>query len=163
MVPPFWLAFESPEYDPRQLRSVGLLRGEGLTSPDRLVIAWWVSLRDKAWEYTVDPAQPITIDSAVALFYEPLPLEPGATRAVTTSYGVAGNRGGEVFLTSPSATCGSEFPISLFISNFEGAAFTNGKATLVLEPVPLFDRAVSAALDTLAAQRPAGADAPKAA
>jgi Protein of unknown function (DUF1631) len=32
-----------------------------------------------------------------------------------------------------------------------------GKATLVVEPVPLFDRAVSAALDKLAARMPAGA------
>ncbi|HEX4883628.1 MAG TPA: DUF1631 family protein [Casimicrobiaceae bacterium] len=31
------------------------------------------------------------------------------------------------------------------------------RATLLLEPVPLFDRAVSAAFDTLAAQKPAGA------
>jgi hypothetical protein len=31
------------------------------------------------------------------------------------------------------------------------------RAALLLEPVPLFDRAVSAALDTLAAQRPAAA------
>jgi hypothetical protein len=29
-----------------------------------------------------------------------------------------------------------------------------GRAEVVLEPVPLFDRAVSAALDTLAAERP---------
>jgi len=29
-----------------------------------------------------------------------------------------------------------------------------GRATLVVEPVPLFDRAVSAALDSLAAKRP---------
>jgi hypothetical protein len=33
-----------------------------------------------------------------------------------------------------------------------------GHAELLLEPVPLFDRAVSAALDTLAAQRPKSAD-----
>jgi len=31
-----------------------------------------------------------------------------------------------------------------------------GKATLIVEPVPLFDRAVSAALDSLAAQKPHG-------
>jgi len=36
-----------------------------------------------------------------------------------------------------------------------------GNAALVLEPVPLFDRAVSAALDTLAAQRPSGATPPE--
>jgi Protein of unknown function (DUF1631) len=30
------------------------------------------------------------------------------------------------------------------------------RASLLLEPVPLFDRAVSAALDTLAAQKPSG-------
>ncbi len=62
----------------------------------------------------------------------------------------------------------------IFTSRSRGRAFlfspeelawelASGKATLVLEPVPLFDRAVSAALDTLAAQRPAGADASKAA
>jgi hypothetical protein len=33
-----------------------------------------------------------------------------------------------------------------------------GRATLIVEPVPLFDRAVSAALDALAARAPAGAD-----
>jgi hypothetical protein len=33
----------------------------------------------------------------------------------------------------------------------------------MLEPVPLFDRAVSAALDTLAAQRPKSQDGPHAA
>ncbi|HVF65648.1 MAG TPA: DUF1631 family protein [Casimicrobiaceae bacterium] len=33
-----------------------------------------------------------------------------------------------------------------------------GNAALVLEPVPLFDRAVSAALDTLAAQKPRGSE-----
>ena len=32
----------------------------------------------------------------------------------------------------------------------------NGKASLVVEPVPLFDRAVSAALDTLAARNRPG-------
>ena len=31
----------------------------------------------------------------------------------------------------------------------------SGRAALVVEPVPLFDRAVSAALDTLAARKPA--------
>jgi hypothetical protein len=32
-----------------------------------------------------------------------------------------------------------------------------GQATLIVEPVPLFDRAVSAALDTLAAHSPPAA------
>jgi hypothetical protein len=36
----------------------------------------------------------------------------------------------------------------------------NGKASLILEPVPLFDRAVSAALDTLAARKPASGNPP---
>jgi hypothetical protein len=62
----------------------------------------------------------------------------------------------------------------IFTSRSRGRAFlfspeelawqlASGNATLVLEPVPLFDRAVSAALDTLAAQRPAGTDASRAA
>jgi Protein of unknown function (DUF1631) len=62
----------------------------------------------------------------------------------------------------------------IFTSRSRGRAFllspeelawqlASGKATLVLEPVALFDRAVSAALDTLAAQRPASTDATRAA
>lgn len=131
-VPPFWLAFESPTYDPRQLRGVGILRGEGVTSPDKAVIAWWVSLRDKPWEYSVDPTQTITRDSAVALFWEPEPLVPGASRTVTTSYGIAGNRGGSVFLTSPNASCGDRIPVSLFVNNFDASSLVDGQATLQL-------------------------------
>jgi len=59
----------------------------------------------------------------------------------------------------------------IFTSRSRGRAFlfspeelawelASRKAALVLEPVPLFDRAVSAALDTLAAQRPGDANAP---
>ena len=36
-----------------------------------------------------------------------------------------------------------------------------GNVSLLLEPVPLFDRAVSAALDTLAAQKPATGSQPE--
>jgi hypothetical protein len=34
-----------------------------------------------------------------------------------------------------------------------------GKASLIVEPVPLFDRAVSSALDSIAARKPAGSAA----
>ena len=57
-VPDYWLAFESPTYDPRELRSVGVLRGRELTTPDRFMIAWWRRLQFEKWDYPIDPTRP---------------------------------------------------------------------------------------------------------
>lgn len=134
-VPPFWQAFESPQYDPRELRSVGILDGQGVTSPDRFLIVHWLDILDELWDYPVDVTKPITLDSAVALFWEPRTLAPGSSYTVTTAYGLAGDRGGAAFLSGPvDAECGDTIPVSLFVTNFDTTPLTGGSATLTLEP-----------------------------
>jgi len=132
-VPPFWVAFESPTYDPRELRAVGMLRSPDLSTPDRFVLAFWHRIRDHNWDYAIDATQPITKDSTVVLYWQPRPVAPGARYEIAAlHYGVAGNRGGQVFLSGPQAVCGQTVPVSLFVSNFQTEPLTDGSATLSL-------------------------------
>lgn len=134
-VPPFWLAFESAQFDPAKLRGLGLLQSDGLTTPDRMVIAKWPLIQNTEWDYSVQPTLPVTTDSAVALYWNPQSVPPGTVRSVRSIYGLAGNRGGAAFLTTPvSAECGSSFVAALFISNFDLLPLTGGLATLALPP-----------------------------
>ena len=132
-VPPFWVAFESPAYDPRELRGVGMLRSPDLSTPDRFVLAFWQRIRDHMWDYAIDATQPITKDSTAVLYWQPRPVAPnGHFRIAALNYGVAGNRGGQVFLSGPQAACGETVPVSLFVSNFQTDPLTGGSATLIL-------------------------------
>jgi hypothetical protein len=61
------------------------LRGDGVTTPDRLVLANWKRLSDSPWLYETVPARsfselPYSInDSAACLYFGPQPLAAGAT------------------------------------------------------------------------------------
>lgn len=102
-IPDYWIAWESPTFDPNRLKAKGFLRGSGITTPDRLVIAHWdddlcpsagPGLFSTAWDYTANPNTSITCDSAVALYYNPVILNPGQTRTIRTYYGLTGSGGG---------------------------------------------------------------------
>lgn len=70
-----------------------LLRAPGVTLPDRVVFANWKRLNDSRWDYTVDTSRnfnmlPYSInDSAVAVYYDPQTVQPGATRTITMLMG----------------------------------------------------------------------------
>ncbi len=132
-VPAFWVAFESPTYDPRLLRAVGVLRGFDASSPDRFLIADWVRIQTNDWTYQVQPTAPVTKDSAVALYWDPVPLAPGEVRRLATIYGTASLQGGSAFLTAPiQASCGTTVTAALFVNNFDLSPLTGGEATIVL-------------------------------
>lgn len=88
-MPDYWVAWESPLFDPDSLKGRGQLIGAGLTRPDRFVIADWPQADSSVWDYTVDPGDPVTNDSAVLLYFNPITLAPGASRTVQTQYGLA--------------------------------------------------------------------------
>lgn len=133
-VPSFWLAFESPTYASNLLRAVGILDWQGLVRPDRFVVAKWGLISDSRWDYAVDPSAFVTNDSAVALYWEPTPLQPGQSRTVRGAYGVAGDRGGVAFLSSPVAVACEGFSAAFFVTNFELTPLVDGQATLRLPP-----------------------------
>jgi hypothetical protein len=132
-VPPYWLAFESPIYDQRELRSVGLLKDEALDRPDRFVIARWRQLQGEIWNVAIDSTKVVTGDSAVALYWDPVEVAPGQMITRRSAYGLSGNRGGEAFLSAKvEARCGEEIDVAIFVNNFDTVSLNNGEARLVL-------------------------------
>lgn len=132
-VPPYWLAFESPVYDQRELRSVGLLRDEALNRPDRFVIARWRQIQGEIWNVAIDSTKVVTGDSAVALYWNPSEVAPGQTITRRSAYALSGNRGGEAFLSAKvEARCGEEIDVAIFVNNFDTVSLSGGEARLIL-------------------------------
>jgi hypothetical protein len=99
------------------------LRGATTTVPDRLVIASWPHLYNSQWDYTTDPTGLITGDSAYAAYWNPAALAPGASRTVTTYYGLSDI---SVDLTPPLAL-GVSGPSALSVS---GTSYTPNPFTV---------------------------------
>lgn len=68
--------------------TVSTLKGNGATTPDRLVLANWSNLSSNSFDYTVDPAASLTDDSAYAVYWNPKMLAAGETRTFVTLYGL---------------------------------------------------------------------------
>ncbi len=93
-VPDYWQAFDSLS-NPAVI-SQGSLRGGDLTPPDKILFADWGTFADEAWEPALTPGQGFIRkgeedpDTATALLWNAEPLAPGATRVVSTAYGIGG-------------------------------------------------------------------------
>ena len=93
-IPDFWQVFDSLTQP--AVVAQGTLRGEGLTPPDRIYFTNWGVLRDSLWEFDFQPGRSferlgeLELDSAVALFFDPVPVPPGQRRVVATAYGLGG-------------------------------------------------------------------------
>lgn len=139
-IPAIWKAFESPNFDPASTKGQGILVGPGSTPPDRLVLARWGrfeqgdGIRFHAWDYSVDPSADLTLDSAVAMYWNPRDLAPGASRTVTTFYGLAGPGGGQAWIDAPiTLSCDNPtFLATHWVANTGTEPFVNGTATLNL-------------------------------
>ncbi len=87
----YWVSTSVRRDAPEALESV--TSGPGITEPDRIVFANWKRLSDSPWAYQSSPSRnfnllPYSInDSAVAQYYDPAPLAPGATRTIAMLLG----------------------------------------------------------------------------
>lgn len=88
-IPQYWQAFYSLTSS-SQYSSQGTLVGNGATPPDRFVIAAWPAIDATTYDYTVDSSRSVTSDSAVAAYWMPVTLAPGATVSWSTLYGLSG-------------------------------------------------------------------------
>ncbi len=86
-MPAWWTSRSSrSSRTPENLGLLMPLRGEGVSTPDRLVLANWKRLSDSTWLYETLPARsfselPYSInDSAACLYFGPQPLAAGASR-----------------------------------------------------------------------------------
>ena len=123
----WFLLSEDPE------RKVGLqllLRGEGVSSVERVVLANWKRLSDTPWEYSVNPARTFTLlpysinDSALALYYPVLPLKPKETRRLVT---VLGSKGSGTYSAEGSSP--TEGPVKIDLESILKASPEEGKPT----------------------------------
>ena len=129
-MPEFWQAFDSLSNP--QVMAQGTLRQPGLTTPDRAYFTNWGSLADDLWNFDFQPGRDFTrrgefeLDSALAVFWDPIALQPGTSRSFVTYYGLGGVTiaAGDlsVGVTSPAQITGDpdnrqSFPIIAYIQN----------------------------------------------
>lgn len=80
------------------------LAGEGLTRPNRLILANWKRLNDAEWGFETVPGRSFTLlpfsidDSAAALYFEPTELRAGGARRLRIALG---NRSDSGYAASP--------------------------------------------------------------
>ncbi|MFH0863032.1 MAG: Ig-like domain-containing protein [Candidatus Altiarchaeota archaeon] len=83
----YWKAYNQGEQP--TLVAIGFIGGkDGMTSPDKLVVADWKQSKDTAWGYSIDGQQSILSDSSVILYYNPTTVQPGQEKNIQTGYGV---------------------------------------------------------------------------
>jgi hypothetical protein len=105
-LPEYWLSRSSRDAGAPGLQ--GILTGEEVTAPDRLVLANWKRLKEATWSYEAAVGRsfsdlPYSInDSAVCQFYDALTLAPGASRTVTIRLAVVGAVAGPLAPAAPS-------------------------------------------------------------
>ncbi|HUZ17990.1 MAG TPA: hypothetical protein VMV68_06365 [Spirochaetia bacterium] len=89
-MPAYWL---SPKDSAKSIAFEVVTKGQGVTTPDRLVFSNWKRLNDSEWEVSVEPGRAFNLlpysinDSAAALFYNPETLAAGATRTINMLMG----------------------------------------------------------------------------
>lgn len=112
-LPSYWQAFGSLDED--EVVSEGVLRGPGLTPPDKVVMSNWGNFADHVWEPVIVPGREFIregafemdeLDSAVGLYWMPRILPPGERFVYATMYGLGAmdGRPGDISigLTSPT-------------------------------------------------------------
>lgn len=93
-IPSYWRC--SDDLFTPKVVSYGFTKGWGNPAPDKMIVAHWNNLAETKWDYQVDPNldftsehnQVGTKDSAVALYWNEEPLNPGETRTIETYYGL---------------------------------------------------------------------------
>ncbi|MHB9022973.1 MAG: cohesin domain-containing protein [Armatimonadota bacterium] len=108
-VPDFWQAFDNLA-NPTVI-SQGTLRGGNTTPPDKILFADWGTLADDVWSPSIEDGQGFMrkgedeLDTAAALFWAPVKVEPNKGLSYTTYYGI-----GEVSLKPGNLTLGLTAP-----------------------------------------------------
>ncbi|NLK07853.1 MAG: cellulosome anchor protein [Firmicutes bacterium] len=129
-MPDFWQAFDSLG-DP-QVMSQGTLLGVGVTPPDRVYFSNWGVLAERIWDFDFQPGRiflrkgEFELDSAIAMFWDPIRIEPGESVTWVTHYGLGGITiaPGKLSLgvTSPAVVAPSKdeptrFPVIAYLEN----------------------------------------------
>ncbi|MGE5575843.1 MAG: hypothetical protein ACM3TT_01450, partial [Syntrophothermus sp.] len=146
-MPDFWQAFDTLS-DPKVMAQ-GTLQGPGVTRPDKVYLSNWGALADGPWDFDFRPGRDFLrqgefeLDSAVALYWDPLPLQPGEKRVYVAWYGLGGitiapgalsvgvSSPGEVYADAGSGKK-SNLPVMAYIENTGDVEARNVVASISL-------------------------------
>ncbi len=93
-LPQYWYSFDDNSNP--VTRTQGILKGSGITTPDKVVFANWSRLFDNLWDISVDATKDMRksgtarFDGSVAQYYGPLDLEQNEMILITAYYGIYG-------------------------------------------------------------------------
>lgn len=93
-LPTFWQAFDA--LSDTKVTAQGTLVGPDVTAPDKMYFSDWGSMADGLWDFKYQAGEDFLregeyeLDSATALFWTPMALNPGETRTYVTKYGLGG-------------------------------------------------------------------------
>lgn len=123
-IPAYWQAFDSLS------NPTVISQGTLTTPPDRFIMANWANLDVTPWNYSVRWGSSIG-DSATAVYWNPVSIQPGRTIEYATAYGLGGvtvTTQGVLSLgiTSPvNVTVGDNFTITAYLQNTGTTAINN--------------------------------------
>jgi len=94
-MPNYWRA-QTNYYGITDLDAVGILEGEGIEKPDKMIMGHWKGLSSSKFDYVADPELDFTVDdnvfgvadSGVALYWEDRQLNKGESFTFSTGYGL---------------------------------------------------------------------------
>lgn len=137
-MPEYWQAFYSLS-DPN-IMAQGTLIGGAATKPDRFVISAWPNIEGTQWDYTINPSQVVTNDSAATMWWNPGTLAPGESRDYVTYYGLGTVSGtADLSVTGPASLTPvvggwspNPFDVTTYVANNTGADMNNVDVTLSL-------------------------------
>ncbi len=153
-VPDYWISYESSTFDPESVQGRGQLIGGNATLPNRLVVADWPQAYNTTWDYTVNPSDPVTNDSAVIMYYNPVSLSSGQSKTFRTYYGLnATSETNQIELTGIEVTQGIQ-------NLFNTVELIQDRKTYVRAHVQSTNEQVAAVTAELIGRRPDGSSLP---
>ncbi len=142
---PYWQTFDSLTAPTVIAQGTLDSPDDGLTPPDRLILANWGTLADNPWTADYQEGRSFVRtgeeekDTALAMYWEPVTLRPGQSKRIRTVYGLGGLTlaAGDLSLglTAPAeATAGSsrELFVVAYITNTGGYTSHDTTVTLTL-------------------------------
>lgn len=124
-IPSYWQAFDS--LSDASVFAVGTLYKGTDRKPDKVQFTAWSNVYDShnAWDYTIDPSNYVTGDSAVSIYWNSTRVAAGSSTNVTTYYGVGYANSGSSSTEASAVVPSNGFAVQIMDENgnpVEGAS-----------------------------------------
>lgn len=140
-VPEYWYSFD--DLGAPTVRAQGTLILPQSLAPDKIIFTSWERFNKYLWDFDIIPGRSFrrsvigALDSALAVFWEGRPIQPGDSLNVKTYYGLYGASiyKGKIFnisLGGPVQTSGNPFTVTADIQNISPYLIKDATAEIIL-------------------------------